>query len=156
MPIHHYRVKRRCYWQHRLWTPDDHAPDGSVEIDTNSLGTPPHHFLPVDDGPVGDTPKHFRGFTRAAAPVEPEPNTLSETAKAAGQGEKPAAPAATNESMIANRAKSLQADLTRDELYEMAGPDGLEIDGAKKNMSAEKLATAIARHELELEPFPAD
>ena len=46
-----YRVKRECYIGKRRYHRGDR-----VAIDVENDGIPPHHFEPLDGGPVGQTP----------------------------------------------------------------------------------------------------
>jgi hypothetical protein len=78
-----YKVLRTCYWNNILWNPDETP---TVKLDPG-LGIPPHHFEPLDGGPVEPTPTGAgNGPTRVDLPPVQEPRTLGELQRAtAGQ-----------------------------------------------------------------------
>lgn len=106
MSVHKYRIKRACLWNDQLWDPDEK--DGTAMINPDIDGVPPHHFEPLDGGPVGDPPPKFRETRAPGTPVPqpapeggpaPEPSTLkglqdtataAELASAAGTAPEPA------------------------------------------------------------------
>ena len=82
-----YRLKRECYWgdgvDARLWRDHDSPEkDGVFTIDVNRMGTPPHHFEPIDGGPVGVAPTRsiFYDADYRAPSHDTAPETLSEHA----------------------------------------------------------------------------
>lgn len=62
MASYKYKVLRVCYWNNILWNPEETQ---IVTLDAD-VGIPPHHFEPLDGGPVQGTPEPVD----AAGPVE--------------------------------------------------------------------------------------
>ena len=44
-----YKVLRKCYWNDILWNPEENE---IVTLYVDTTGIPPHHFEPIDGGPV--------------------------------------------------------------------------------------------------------
>lgn len=82
-----YRVLRVCYWNEILWNPEV---KGEVIIDPETAGVPPHHFEPLDGGPVQGKPEKANNPeipAPSAVELPPVPNTYAELGKAAAAEE---------------------------------------------------------------------
>jgi len=58
-----YMLKKRRYWNHRLWKPETDS--GPITIDIERDGIPPYHFVPIDGGPIMVNEKDKDGKVRA-------------------------------------------------------------------------------------------
>ncbi len=76
-----YRVKRACQFANRFYDPNDREQANGVKIDVAKQGIPPHHFLPLDGGPVGARPKNSifpAEEKQARRPSRKTPTTFSQ------------------------------------------------------------------------------
>ena len=134
--VHRYRCIRDCFTRLRLYK------DGQeYDIDT-SIGTPSHHFIPLDGGPVLDPPDPERERVEALRREahdktlsETEPRTLHEMAKRSSDSVTEAPKPESNDTPPPDMTFDAAMEMTNKSLREALKLKGLSTNGAKPTLA---------------------
>jgi len=133
-----YRAKRDCYFSMRYFKKGDEA-----QFDIGMTGEVPHHFEPLDGGPIGASPKHSifrRSDARIAAREKKaedsrEPETFHEiaTTRSARVAEPDNTPVLTKlpSTPEGDNAFDIAMDYDKPTVLAMAKRDGKSTHGNK-------------------------